>query len=56
MKGLTEKLERIFSAITFAEAGEVETSRQILKEAVETEKPAVKSQNSIRVPATAIES
>ncbi len=56
MKGLTGKLERIFSAVTFAEAGESETARQMLKEEVEAEKPAVKSQNSIRVPATAIES
>lgn len=53
MKGLTEKLERIFSAVTFAEAGESETARQMLKEEVEAEKPAVKSQKGIRVPVTA---
>lgn len=32
MKSFTEKIERIFSAITFAEAGEFETAREILRE------------------------
>lgn len=32
MKGLTEKMEKIFSAITFAEVGEFETARQIMNE------------------------
>ena len=32
MESFTEKFERIFSAVTFAEAGEVETARGILSE------------------------
>jgi len=32
MSNLGKKLEKIFSAITFAEAGEFETAREILKE------------------------
>ncbi|MBI5640451.1 MAG: hypothetical protein HZA17_08500 [Nitrospirae bacterium] len=32
MKGLSERFERIMMAITFAEAGEHETSREILRE------------------------
>ena len=32
MKSFTEKFDRLFSAITFAEAGEFETAREILKE------------------------
>ena len=32
MESLTEKFERIFSAVTFAEAGEFETAREILNE------------------------
>lgn len=31
-ESLTEKFERIFSAVTFAEAGEFETAREILNE------------------------
>lgn len=31
-KGLGKKLEKIFAAVAFAEAGEHETARQILKE------------------------
>ncbi|BCB95696.1 hypothetical protein JZK55_06180 [Dissulfurispira thermophila] len=55
MKGLMEKLETIFSAVTFAEVGEYETARQMLNEAAEAEKPSVKSQG-IQVPATVTES
>ena len=32
MKSLTEKFDKLFSAITFAEAGEFETAREILRE------------------------
>jgi hypothetical protein len=32
MKGLSEKFEKIMMAITFAESGEHETARKILKE------------------------
>jgi len=32
MKSFTEKIERIFTAITFAEAGEFETAREIMRE------------------------
>lgn len=32
MKGFNEKWERMFSAVTFAEAGELETAREIMRE------------------------
>jgi hypothetical protein len=32
MKKLAKKLERLFSAVAFAEAGEYETAREILRE------------------------
>ncbi len=32
MKSFTEKFDRLFTAITFAEAGEFDTAREILKE------------------------
>jgi len=32
MKSFTEKMERIFTAITFAEAGEFETAQEIMRE------------------------
>ena len=32
MKGLSRKIENIFLAITFAEAGEVETAREYMRE------------------------
>lgn len=32
MKGFSEKWERMFSAVTFAEAGELETAREIMRE------------------------
>jgi len=32
MKSFTETFERIFTAITFAEAGEFETAREIMRE------------------------
>ena len=31
MKSFTEKFERIFTAITFAEAGEFETAQEIMR-------------------------
>lgn len=56
MKGLTKKLEKLFTAITFAEAGEFDTARELMKEDVEVEKPGVISQKGIQFPATATES
>lgn len=32
MKNFTEKFDRIFTAITFAEAGELETAQKIMRE------------------------
>ena len=32
MKSFTEKFDRIFTAITFAEAGELETAQKIMRE------------------------
>jgi hypothetical protein len=32
MKSFTEKFDKLFSAITFAEAGEFETAREIMRE------------------------
>ena len=32
MKSFTEKFDRIFTAITFAEAGEFETAQKIMRE------------------------
>jgi len=32
MKSFTEKIDKLFSAITFAEAGEIETAREIMRE------------------------
>jgi hypothetical protein len=38
MKKLARKLERIFSAATFAEAGEYETAKEILREGERSQK------------------
>jgi hypothetical protein len=38
MKGFGEKWDRIFSAITFAEAGEFDTAREIMREKRRDEK------------------
>lgn len=56
MGSFAKKLEKMFTAVTFAEAGEFDTARQILKEETETEKSVVKSHKGIQVPATATES
>ncbi len=38
MKGLWEKWDRLFSAIAFAEAGEFETARELMREKARVEK------------------
>ncbi len=38
MKGFSEKWDRLFSAVTFAEAGEFDTAREILREKDRDEK------------------
>lgn len=38
MKGFGEKFERTFSAIAFAEAGEFETAREILRDSKRADK------------------
>jgi|GEM_PF-3521821 hypothetical protein len=45
--GLMKKLEDIFSAVAFAEAGEFDTARQILKEAGHSD--AATEEKDIRV-------
>ncbi len=39
MKKLSEKLEKMMMAVTFAEAGEHETAREIMKEDKGTDRP-----------------
>lgn len=56
MKNITEKLEKVFSAITFAEAGEVETARQIMEESATKEKPLKRADNKLHIPAAVTES
>jgi hypothetical protein len=54
MKRLTKKLEKFMMAITFAEAGEHDTAREIMKEEEkrhdkrDTTRPSVRPQNRIR--------
>ena len=54
MKRLTKKLEKFMMAITFAEAGEHDTARNIMKEEEkrydkrDTKRPSVRPQNRIR--------
>jgi hypothetical protein len=54
MKRLTKKLEKFMMAITFAEAGEHDTAREIMKEEQkrhdkrDTTRPPVRPQNRIR--------
>jgi hypothetical protein len=45
---LTKKIERLFSAVTFAEAGEFDTAREIMNSqepTVENHKPKTKGSN-----------
>ena len=51
MKNMTEKLKKVFSAITFAEAGEFETARQIMEESATKEKPLKRADNKLHIPA-----
>jgi hypothetical protein len=54
MKRLTKKLEKFMMAITFAEAGEHDTAREIMKEEEkrhdkrDTTRPSVRPQKRIR--------
>ncbi len=50
MKSLTEKLERIFMAVAFAEEGEYETAREILKEKRLEQKRETQSPRKIARP------
>jgi hypothetical protein len=55
MKKLARKLERIFSAATFAEAGEYETAKEILREGERSQKtdrvtPAARPRKELRAP------
>ncbi len=38
MKGFNKKFDQLFSAITFAEAGEFETAREIMRDQARDEK------------------
>lgn len=38
MKGFTKRFDQIFTAITFAEAGEFETAREIMREETRNQK------------------
>ena len=55
MKGLTKKLERIFVAAAFAEAGEHDMAREILREEERPRKderitPALRPRKELRAP------
>jgi hypothetical protein len=39
MKTLSERIERLMMAVTFAEAGEHETAREIMREEEKTDRP-----------------
>ena len=47
MKGFNEKWERIFMAVAFAEAGEHETAREIMREKDTVQKREMKSSRKI---------
>jgi hypothetical protein len=51
MKSITEKLEKVFSAVTFAEAGEFDTARQIMEETTSNEKPVKRADAGLHIPA-----
>jgi hypothetical protein len=55
MKGLSKKLERLFAAAAFAELGEAETAREILREEESTRKvdrisPTPRPRKELRAP------
>ncbi|MEW6003471.1 MAG: hypothetical protein AB1638_12615 [Nitrospirota bacterium] len=55
MKNLGKKLERIFTAIAFAEAGEFDTAREILREGERPKKvdrpvPTQRIRQEVRAP------
>jgi hypothetical protein len=55
MKRLTKKLENLFTAVAFAEAGEFDTAREILREEDQTRKydrisPASRPRKELRAP------
>ena len=55
MKGLARKLEKMFTAAAFAEAGEFDTARDILREDERTRKterisPAERPRKELRAP------
>jgi len=56
MKGLRKKLENIFAAVAFAEDGEFETAREIMKEDITKENLDTTSiQKSTQIPVHATE-
>ncbi|NWF74984.1 MAG: hypothetical protein HXY53_00180 [Nitrospirae bacterium] len=55
MKKLAKKLEKLFSAIAFAEAGEYDTAREILREEEREQKreiiaPTLRPRKELRAP------
>ena len=55
MKKLTKKLERLFTAAAFAEAGEYDTAREILREEerpreVDRISPTMRGRKELRAP------
>jgi hypothetical protein len=55
MKKLTKKLERLFTAVAFAEAGEHDTAREILREEerpreVDRISPIMRGRKELRAP------
>ena len=55
MKKLTKKLERLFTAAAFAEAGEYDTAREILREQerpreVDRISPTTRARKELRAP------
>jgi len=55
MKGLARKLEKIFMAATFAEAGEFDTAREIMRQEERSQQsdritPSVRPRKELRAP------